>query len=102
MIHRALVIPLLGMMALLASCSDHHNAYLKQKIGTRVSVEFKRNALGCAANLPVPPTTGTINGADVVQSGTLERVESRAIVISDDHASYWIPMDAILTVTCSK
>ncbi len=69
---------------------------LAGKIGAQCSVQFRRNALGAAANVPVPPTTDAFNGAEVKVVGKLTRVSSDWIVISDGTKEYVIPKEAIL------
>jgi hypothetical protein len=81
---------------LLGSCFSDHKSYLKSKRGKPCIVQFKRNALGGAASLPVPPTTNSINGADVSISGTLQKVDKDAVIISNGKTTYWIPKDSIL------
>jgi hypothetical protein len=35
-------------------------------LGEYCTVQFRRDALGAGSNLPVPPTTGSINNAEVL------------------------------------
>ena len=39
--------------------------------GVQCTVQFRRDALGAAASLPISPMTGGINGADTALSGKL-------------------------------
>jgi len=71
---------------------------LAQYLGQACTVQFKRNALGGGANLPVPPTTGSINGAQVCLGGTLEAVTGNSILIAQPQKRYWIPIDSVLLV----
>ena len=76
--------------------------FLKQHLGEACTVQFRRDALGGAATLPVPPTSAAINGATVAQEGTLQAVEGEGIVIEDSlhqEKTYWIPYDVILNVS---
>ncbi|MBI3839393.1 MAG: hypothetical protein HY288_15855 [Planctomycetia bacterium] len=69
---------------------------INSKIGQQCEVQFRRDALGTAANLPVSPQTGEINGASVHIYGKLKRVIGEWIVLGDDKAEYVIPTHAIL------
>jgi hypothetical protein len=83
---------------LLSSCFSDHYSYLNKKRGKPCTVQFKRNALGAAAALPVSPWDNNINGADVAISGTLKKVDKDAITIIKGKTTYWIPKDSILLV----
>lgn len=69
-------------------------------IGKDCVVQFRRgDALGSGANLPVPPMSASINGADTSVSGKLRNVTEEWIVIeSGDQSLMWIPKAAILMV----
>lgn|GEM_PF-4016547 len=71
-------------------------------VGKTCKVQFKRNALGGGATLPIPPITDSINGADVSLSGTLKSVEGRAIIVVSGKRTYWIPKDSILLVVSEE
>jgi len=72
--------------------------------GKNCTVQFRRDALGGAANLPVPPTTPSINGATVAIQGKLIAVSHEAILLSSDGDKYvqgkqlWIPKSSILLI----
>lgn len=65
-------------------------------------MQFRRDALGAAASLPISPTSSGINGSTVIQNGKLLAVEGEGIVIEDSHppapSSFWIPYHVILSV----
>ena len=67
-------------------------------VGETVRVQFRRDALGSGAPLPVPPTTSEINGASTVLIGKLIHAESHAIVVEADGRQNWIPREVILLV----
>ena len=71
---------------------------LSQWVGESVRIQFRRDALGAAAALPVSPTTGSINGASTSMVGTLELVDSDAIVVKADNRPRWVPREVILFV----
>ncbi|MDF1862761.1 MAG: hypothetical protein P1U87_21265 [Verrucomicrobiales bacterium] len=89
--------------ALLSGCgrtSDNRlsDGKLSQWVGDTVRVQFRRDALGAAAPLPIPPMTGEINGAQTTVIGTLRQVESSAIVVEAEGRLHWIPREVILLV----
>lgn len=98
------MLPLILVLAAvcLCSCVRSHATYLRGQIGKTCKVQFKRNALGGGATLPVSPTTDSINGAVVSVSGTLKAVEHQAIVLASGNQVYWIPEDAILMVVSEQ
>ncbi len=69
-------------------------------IGKQCTVQFRRgDALGGAGNLPVPPLSGSINGADTAVTGKLRTVTEEWIVIESANQSVmWIPKSAVLMV----
>jgi len=71
---------------------------LSQMVGETVRVQFRRDALGAAAPLPVSPTTGEINGASTTLVGKLTKAEPSAILVEADGRLNWIPREVILLV----
>ena len=71
---------------------------LSSSVGKTCIVQFKRNALGGAADLPVPPTTDTINGAKVSMAGKLQAVRNDGILMRINDKVTWVPMDSVLLV----
>ena len=91
------------LSALLSGCdSPSENRVsseaLSQMVGETVRVQFRRDALGAAAPLPVSPTTGEINGASTTLVGKLTKAEPGAIVVEADGRLNWIPREVILLV----
>lgn len=67
------------------------------KQGAYCSVQIRRDYLGASRELPVSPTTSSINGAEVSVSGRFLRADAEWIVLSDiDHRELWIPRSVIL------
>jgi len=87
---------------LITSCSSEKESYLSQQVGKVCKVQFKRNALGGGATLPVPPTTDVFNGAAVSLSGTLRAVDRQAVVLDSGTKTYWIPKDCVLLIEVEK
>jgi hypothetical protein len=84
------------------------DSYLGQQIGKVCTVQFRRDALGAAAALPVSPTTDGINGAEVTVTGTLRAVENDGIALEPlaprdpTWTAFWIPKDSILLIEVHK
>ena len=88
----------LALVVLLSACDSGGDAVFEGKIGMVCTIQLRRDALGGAANLPVPPLTGEINGAQVSLTGKLERVTDRWIVLSVSGKSTAVSREAILLV----
>lgn len=67
-------------------------------LGERCTVQLRRDALGAGADLPVPPTTNSINGADVSISGELVRADQDWLVLRGEGKDRWIARHAVLFV----
>ena len=94
-----------------SSVDYDYEAYLAPKPGTMVTVQFRRDALGAASNLPISPTTGSINGARVSIQGNLVAVNQEAVLLlsMEGHSRriidgipqprlLWIPKSSILMI----
>ena len=60
------------------------------------TVQFKRDLLGASANLPVSPTTESINGVSVSVSGTLLSLDREWIVLKSGNGTVWVPRQNVL------
>lgn len=68
-------------------------------IGKDCVVQFRRDALGAAAALPVSPLTGSINGAETTVSGKLAMVGSEWVVVTRNiGGDLWIPKTSVLLI----
>ena len=83
-------------VALLSACDRSDTPSLQ--IGKPCTIQFRRDALGAAASLPVPPMTGSINGADTSIAGTLKRSTAEWLVIEKSGDEIWIPKSVILLI----
>lgn len=95
------------VLMLAAGCgrNDHASGFAggaSEWKGKPVVIQFRRDALGAAANLPIPPETGGFNGASVTTSGTLVGVAADGLVIEQDKMKVWIPREVILSVSTAK
>ena len=77
--------------------------------GRNCTVQFRRDFLGTARDLPVSPTIGSINGAETSVQGKLTVVTDEWIVLDQTIAAgaqpvereLWIPRDAVLLLQIS-
>jgi hypothetical protein len=101
-----LTLAALGAVLLLAGCGSspvEKPPLLAEKIGQNCTVQFRRgDGLGAGGNIPVPPTTGAINGAEVSVSGKLRSASASWITVESGNTEYYIPNDAILLVQFNK
>lgn len=73
-----------------------HNA---PKQGSYCTVQFRRDALGAAADNPIPPTTGSINGAGVCITGKFSRMDEDWVILTEGKdVETWIPRGVILLI----
>lgn len=64
--------------------------------GSHCTVQFRRDYLGSSRELPVAPTTSSINGAEVSVSGRFLRSDEEWIVLTNSNQELWIPRSVIL------
>jgi hypothetical protein len=65
-------------------------------IGSKCVVQFRRDALGAAATLPIPPNTDNYNGAQVSLGGPLKGMSPDWIIIGGGNEDCWIATSSIL------
>jgi len=76
--------------------------------GKIYTVQFRRDALGAASNLPIGPNTDVINGAVVSIRGELIAADHDAILLDQVNVNlirgdvpamkrFWIPKNSILS-----
>jgi hypothetical protein len=68
------------------------------EVGKLCTIQFRRDALGAAASLPVGPMTDSINGAETSISGKLLRVTTDWLVVERNGKDVWIPQSVVLMV----
>jgi len=94
----------LALFLLLVGCGGGQRVEplgpIAHKLGKPCNVQFRRgDALGGGSNLPVSPTTGSINGAEVALSGTLVSLGDGWVVVSSaNNKEYHIPVGSILMI----
>jgi hypothetical protein len=72
-----------------------HNA---PKQGSYCTVQFRRDALGAAADNPIPPTTNVHNGAPTCISGKFSRMDEDWVILTEGKDETWIPRSVILLI----
>lgn len=72
--------------------------YAIPPIGAQCTVQFRRDALGSGAELPVPPRTNSINGASTSLSGRLKQFTTDWIVLDVDGQEVWIAKNVVLLI----
>ena len=95
---QSVFISLLAVIAMLAGCSRAN----QPPTGKKVTVQFRRDALGSAHVLPIPPTTDSQNGAQVSLSGKLTMVTPEWIVLNHQKQKHWIPRESVLLIRIDK
>ena len=70
----------------------------RKLLGKKVVVQFDRQALGAACNVPVSPKSGTFNGAQTCMAGTLKKYDSEWVVLENGKINYYIPAGKILLI----
>ena len=73
-------------------------------MGEECVIEYRRDALGAGAALPIGPEVDETNGSQVCTHGKLTAVEGEGIVVEEalpritTTFTFWIPFHAILNV----
>jgi len=97
-----IVLPLLAVISCDSKTSGSKAANrITPKTGAICTVQFRRDALGAGASLPIPPTTDNINGAQVSIGGRFSRMDDSWIVLTafqNDKEEIWIPHSVILLI----
>jgi hypothetical protein len=87
------------LLVLLVSChrsAPKAVAELTPPLGRNCTVQFRRDALGTASANPIPPLTGSHNGAETAIGGKLKNVTAEWIVIERAGSELWIPKSSVL------
>lgn len=71
-------------------------------LGKQCTIQFRRDALGAARDLPVPPTTDSVNGAGTSVHGKLIRSDEEWLVLQigkgEASRETWIPKQLVLLI----
>ena len=71
---------------------------LKDKIGKECTIQFRRDALGAATEIPVPVNSDQHNGAQLSISGRLKIYNQDGAMLEHDSMQSWIPAESILLI----
>jgi len=104
---RAVTVFAAFLVVLLSGCNNAQpvgeKPPLVEKVGQNCTVQFRRgDALGAGGTLPVSPTAGTTNGADVSANGKLRAVSGGWLTIESGNTELCIPFESILLVQFTK
>jgi hypothetical protein len=66
--------------------------------GKQCVIQFRRDALGAAASLPIAPMTGSINGAETTISGVLKSSSGEWVVLDQAGKEIWVLKSVILLI----
>jgi len=68
------------------------------KRGSYCTVQFRRDTLGAAADLLVPPTSNMHNGAETCVTGKFSRMDEDWVILTEGKDETWIPRSVILLI----
>jgi hypothetical protein len=88
----------LAAALLITGCERAIAAGSSPPTGKRCTIQFRRDALGAAASLPVGPMTGNINGAETAISGTLKTTSGEWVVLDLSGREIWVSKTVILLI----
>lgn len=78
------------------------SVFLKPFVGLYAKVQFRRDLLGAHAELPIAPTTSSINGAETSISGRIKGVNDEGVLLDSGQRIYWVPKESILLLDIKK
>jgi hypothetical protein len=67
-------------------------------IGKTCTVQLRRDAMGAAAPVPIPPLSANHNGVDTCVTGKLKMINADWVVIDRNGADLWVPKSSVLLV----
>ena len=67
-------------------------------IGKNCTVQLRRDAMGAAAPVPIPPLSANHNGIDTCVTGKLKMINPDWIVLDRNGSDMWIPKSSVLLV----
>ena len=102
-VNYVLVVALIAGVVALGYWLRPERPLLSEWIGQNIKIQFRRDALGAASNLPISPDTDEINGASTSITGRLMSVSDSEIVImrskrKQEARPHSIPREVILFI----
>jgi hypothetical protein len=84
----------------LVVCGCASGSTMSPPIGSTCSVHFRRDSLGVASESPIPISTGTHNGAEIILSGEIVKMDDEWLVLKvAGKTETWVPQNVILHMT---
>jgi len=79
------------------STSSQKRMTMSPPIGSTCSVHFRRDSLGVASESPIPISTGIHNGAVIILSGEIVKMDDEWLVLKvAGKTETWVPRNVIL------
>jgi hypothetical protein len=93
-------VALLSVTLLITGCAVANGASAGSlpPIGKPCTIQFRRDALGTAAALPVNPMASSINGAETSVAGTLKMVSPEWVVLDLSGREVWVSKSVVLLI----
>jgi hypothetical protein len=86
------------MLLALSGCASRSDG-IDPRLGVTCFVQFRRDALGLARDLPSSPDEYLHNGRNVGILGKITRLSDRwVVVVTKTNEEFWVPRDVILCV----
>lgn len=97
---RLAILALILSILVAAGCESKkpRTAHNAPKQGSYCTVQFRRDALGAAGDLLVPPTSNMHNGAETCVTGKFSRMDEDWVILTEGKDETWIPRSAILLI----
>jgi len=91
------------ILSLFVAAGCERKGHNVPKRGSYCTVQFRRDALGAAADLPISPTIGFISGANVCVTGKFSRMDEDWVILTEGKdVETWIPRSVILLIKTSS
>jgi hypothetical protein len=95
-----MLVRLFGIVAIacFSGCTPAEDSVRSGQAGKPCVIQFRRDALGAAASLPISPLVQGINGASTSVSGTYQGESGDWISVRVDTGTVWIARSSILLI----
>jgi len=86
------------ILSLFVAAGCERKGHNVPKRGSYCTVQFRRDTLGAAGDLLVPPTSNMHNGAETCVTGKFSRMDEDWVILTEGKDETWIPRSAILLI----
>jgi hypothetical protein len=86
------------ILSLFVAAGCERKGHNVPKRGSYCTVQFRRDTLGAAADLPIPPTSNMHNGAQTCVTGKFSRMDEDWVILTEGKDETWIPRSVILLI----